>query len=117
MLRTLDGQQLKLKIYSELSSESIHGANIRLEGFVTMWQEIKRRKIRGGGERRRKKKHRKQKEKGKKRLNNSSVRIKFIHLMLCSMLCSHPVQTQPQENQKMKISGQNLFAPAGMAGQ
>lgn len=77
MLRTLDGQQLKLKIYNELSSESIHGANIGLEGFVTMWQEIKRRKIKRGGKGRRKK-HGKQKEKGKKRLNNSSVRIKFI---------------------------------------
>lgn len=44
MLRTLDGQQLKLKIYCELSLESTQGANIRLGFFVTTWQEIKIRK-------------------------------------------------------------------------
>lgn len=39
------------------------GANIRLEGFVTTWQEIKRRKIRKRG----KKKIRKSKGEGKKK--------------------------------------------------
>lgn len=35
------------------------GADIRLEGFVTMWQEIKRRKIRQGGKKETKEKKKK----------------------------------------------------------
>lgn len=49
--------------YHQNENMGTQGANIRLEGFLTMWQEIKRRKIRGrGGEEEKEK----EKEKGKK---------------------------------------------------
>lgn len=96
------------------------GADIRLEGFVTVWQEIKRRKIRQEGEKRNKRKTKQNKTKGS---NNSSVGITAAlwfhtvypsHALLCFALQPFSPNTAPGKS-KIKISGRDLFAPTRMS--